>query len=199
MEKKVDEKILDFINAAEKAEARKDICSGPVKIGDRYYEFEEAEFFDEKLKMYIPKDFEDMPQDTRKFKYPSENRPDIIKCNEDGSIAITFKFIDSPLNEEYVEKLRDIMKLINKRLNPANVFYDEEILEVDERKIGYFDFKSSAIDDFLYNLMFFLEFEEKTLMGTFSCLYKDYKDWRDVAFQVVNTVRVVKEDKGAEN
>jgi len=33
--------------------------------------------------------------DVRKFKYPSENRPDIIKCNECGSIAIKFKFVDS--------------------------------------------------------------------------------------------------------
>lgn len=84
MEKRVDEKILDFINEAEKREAKKDICSGPVKIGNRYYEFEETEFFEEKLKMYIPKDFEDMPMDARKFKYPSESRPEIIKSNEDG-------------------------------------------------------------------------------------------------------------------
>ena len=59
MDKRVDEKKLDFINEAEKREAKKDICSGLVKIGDRYYEFEETEFFEEKLKMYMPKDFED--------------------------------------------------------------------------------------------------------------------------------------------
>ncbi|MBI6871345.1 hypothetical protein [Clostridium aciditolerans] len=48
-------------------------------------------------------------------------------------------------------------------------------------------------------MKFFLEFEEKTLMGTFSCLYKDYEDWRDVAYQVINTVRVVKEERGDED
>ena len=195
MEKKVDEKILDFINAAEKREARKDICSGPVKIGDRDYEFEEREFFDEKLKMYIPKDFEDMPLEARKFKYPSENRPDIIKCNENGSIAITFKFVDSPLDEEHVEKLRDMMKLINKRLNPANIFYDEEILEVDERKIGYFDFKSSAIDDFLYNFVFLFELKEKTVMGTFSCGFSEYEEWKDIVILMISTIRISKDEK----
>ena len=194
MEKRVDDKILDFINAAEKREARKDICSGPVKIGNRYYEFEETEFFEEKLKMYIPNDFEDMPMETRKFKYPSENRPDIIKSNENGSIAVTFKLIDSPLNEENVEKLRDMMKLINKRLNPANIFYDEEILEVDEKNIGYFDFKSSAIDDFLYNFVFLLEFQEKTLMGTFSCSFTEYEEWKDIVIQMVSTIRLSKEE-----
>jgi len=91
------------------------------------------------------------------------------------------------------------MKMIIKKTNPANVFYEDGVVEVASKNIGYFEFKSSAIDDYIYNLMFFLEFKEKTLMGTFSCLYKEYQDWRDVAFQVINTVRVVKEDEGAEN
>jgi hypothetical protein len=199
MDKRADEKILDFLNEVEKREAKKDICNGQVKIGNRYYEFEEKEFFYEKLKIYIPKDFEDMPIEARKLKYPSESRPEIIKSNEDGSIAITLNIIDSPLDEERVGELKDGMKMIIKKTNPANVFYEDGIVEVASKNIGYFEFKSSAIDDFIYNLMFFLEFEEKTLMGTFSCLYKDYKDWRDVAFKVVNTVRVVKEGKGAEN
>lgn len=191
MDKRVDEKILDFINAMERKEEERDIHSGPVKIGDKYYEFEEREFFDEKLKMYIPKDFEDMPTEARKFKYPSENRPDIIQCNEDGSIAITFKLIDSPLDEDHVEPLKDMMKLINKRLNPANIFYDEGIFEIDEKNIGYFDFKSSAIDDFLYNFVFLLEFEEKTLMGTFSCSFSEHEEWKDIVIQMISTIRHV--------
>lgn len=194
MDKRADEKILDFLNEVEKREAKKDICSGPVKIGNRYYEFEEIEFFDKKLKIYIPKDFEDMPMEARQIKYPSGSRPEIIKSNEDGSIAITLNIIDSPLDEERVEELKDGMKMIIKKTNPANVFYEDGIVEVKCKNIGFFEFKSSAIDDFLYNLMFFLEFQEKTLMGTFSCLYKDYKDWRDVAFQVIKTIKVIKED-----
>ncbi|MCY6355720.1 hypothetical protein [Clostridium sp. ZS2-4] len=199
MDKRADEKILDFLNEAEKREAKKDICSGPVKIGERYYEFEEKEFLNEKLKIYIPKDFDDMPLEERKFKYPSENRPEIIKSNEDGSITITLNIIDSPLDEERVEELKDGMKMIIRKTNPSNVFYEDGILEVDSKNIGFFEFKSSAIDDFLYNLMFFFEFEEKTLMGTFSCPYKKYDEWRDIAFQVINTVRVIKEENGDEN
>lgn len=199
MGEKVDEKILDFINAEEKREAKKDICSGPVKIGARYYEFEETEFLDEKLKMFIPKDFKDMSLPARKFKYPSENRPDIIKCNKKGNICITLKIIDSPLDEEHVEKLKDGMKVIIKKTNPANVFYEDGVLEVDSKNIGFFEYKGYAIDDSLYNIMFFCEFEDKTLMGTFSCIYKECKEWRDIAFQVIKTVKVVTEHKGDEN
>lgn len=189
----MDEKILDIINQAEKAD--RDIHKGPIKIGNRFYEFEEKKFFDDKLSVYIPKDFEDMPMAARKLKYPSENRPEIIKSSEDGSTAITLNIIDSPLDEEHVKELTDGMKAVIRKLNPTYVFYDEGILKVDSKNIGYFEFKSIAIDDSLYNLMLFLEFEGKTLMGTFSCLYKDYEDWRDIAYQMVNSIRVVKEQQ----
>lgn len=198
MTERADEKILDFINEMEKRKEKRYIHTGPIKIGNRYYEFEETDFFDEKLKMYIPKDFEDMPEEVRKFKYPSESRPEIIKCNEDGSITFTLNVIDSPLDEERVGELKDGMKMIIRKTNPANVFYEDGIIEVNSKNVGFFEFKSSAIDDFIYNLMFFLEFQEKTLMGTFSCLYKDYKEWRDIAFKVIDTIKVIKEDKGDE-
>jgi hypothetical protein len=198
MAERVDEKILDFINEVEKAEARRDIKNGPIKIVDRYYEFEEKDFFDEKLKMFIPKDFEEMSEAARKLKYPSENRPDIIKCNEKGNTCITLKIINSPLDEEKVAKLKDNMKVVIKRTNPANVFYEDGVLEVDSKNIGFFEFKGFAIDDSLYNLMFFLEFEKKTLMGTFSCLHSESKEWREIAFQIIKTIRIIKEEKGDE-
>ncbi|NFH91233.1 hypothetical protein FDA33_13670 [Clostridium botulinum] len=192
MDQRVDEKILDFINEAEEKELRKDITNGPVKIGKRYYEFEESEFFDEKLKIYIPKDFNEMSLAARKLKYPSESRPKIIKCNEKGNICITLNDINNPLDEESVEKLKNGMKVIIRKTNPSNVFYEDGVLEVDSKNIGFFEFKSYAIDDSLYNIMFFLEFEGKTLMGTFSCLYNQCKEWREVAFQVIKTIRIIK-------
>ncbi|MBW6409684.1 hypothetical protein [Clostridium weizhouense] len=192
MDQRVDEKILDFINAAEEKELRKDITNGLVKINNKFYEFEETEFFDGALKMYIPNTFEDMPMEARKLKYPSESRPEIIKCNEDGSIAITLNFIDSPLDEEHVEELKNGMKMVIRKTNPANVFYEDGVLEVDSKNIGFFDFKSYAIDDSLYNIMFFLEFEEKTLMGTFCCRYREYKEWRDIIFEVLKKITVIK-------
>lgn len=195
MDKSADEKILDFINEAEKRNARKDITNGQIKIGNIFYEFCESSFFEDKFKMYIPNNFEDMDEESRKFKFPSENRPKIIKCNEDGSICITLNIVESPLSEKKVSELKDGLKLIIKKTNPANVFYEDGVMEVNDKNIGFFEFKSSAIDDFIYNLMFVLEFEKKTLMGTFSCRYGEYNEWRDIAFQMIKTIKVIKEEE----
>lgn len=198
MDKRADEKILDFLNEVEKREARKDICNGPIKINERYYEFEETNFFDGKLKIYIPKDFEDMPLEARKLKYPSESRPEIIKSNDDGSMCITLNIINSKLDEEHVEEVKDLMKNFIRKINPANIFYKDGLLEVNSKNVGFFEFKSYAVDDSLYNISFFLEFESKTFMGTFSCPYNECKEWRDVAFQFIKTIKI-ESSKGDEN
>ncbi|EES50283.1 hypothetical protein NE172_13875 [Clostridium botulinum] len=190
MDERVDEKILDFINAAEEKELRKNITNGLVKINNKFYEFEETEFFDGALKMYIPNTFEDMSMEARKLKYPSESRPEIIKSNDDGSICITLNVINSKLDEEHVEEVKDLMKGFIKKTNPSNIFYKDGLLEVNSKNVGFFEFKSYAVDDSLYNISFFLEFEGKTFMGTFSCPYNECKEWRDVAFQFIRTIKV---------
>lgn len=53
------------------------------------------------------------------------------------------------------------------------------------------------MDGPIFNLMFFLEFNEKTLMGNFRCLYAEYGEWRETVFQVIRNIRVMKENEEA--
>lgn len=188
----IDEKILEILNSEESKS--QNINDGQVKIGNRYYEFEERSFYDDNVKLLIPKDFIDMPQHLREIKYPSSQRPEIILTDESSSINIMLNRIDSSLNEKQVKELTDGMKAILKKVNPANIFFTDGIEKVDEKNIGYFEFKSPAMDGFIYNLMFFFEFKGKTVMGTFCCRYDEYKDWREVAFQVMKSLRVTKKN-----
>ncbi|OXM85379.1 hypothetical protein [Paenibacillus rigui] len=191
-----DEKILAFLNEAEKQRQPSDIRTGPVRVGQRYYEFEQKVFFEDKLKIYIPRDFSDMPEEQRKLKYPYEQRPQIIQSDETGVINFTLTRIDQELDDESVEELTDGMKAMMKRANPSNVFYSDGTEYADGKPIGYFEFKGTALDGYVYYIMFFLEFEGETVMGTFCCLYADYADWRDTAFQVIRTISIVKEEEG---
>ncbi|WP_294352250.1 hypothetical protein [uncultured Clostridium sp.] len=194
MQERTDEKILDYLKDVEERNNRKSIKDGLTKIIGSYYKFEARGFIDGKLKMYIPNIFEEMSEEAKRFKYPSENRPEIIKSNKDGSIAITFKFIDNFLSEENVKFITNMAKLMIKRLNPANIFFDEEVIKVNSKNVGFFDFKSAALDDYLYNLIFILVFEGKTLMGSFSCPYSEYKEWKEVALEMIKTIELTNED-----
>ncbi len=143
--------------------------------------------------------FEDMSEADREIKYLLENMPDIIKCNEKVNTYMTLKLTDRLLDEEQVKNLKDEMKVIVRSANPMNVFYEDGVLEVNSKNISFCEFKSYTVDEPLCNLMFSLEFKGKALMGTFSCSYAEYEEWREIAFQIIKTIRVIKEDEGDEN
>lgn len=194
----MDEKILALLNESEKTSVPLNICTGPVRVGSRFYEFEQQGFWDNKLCLYIPKDFADMPEHLRAVKYPYQQRPQIIKSDETGAINITLSKVEQDLQDQWVKELTAGMKATIKRANPASVFYTEGVEMVGEKQVGYFDFKSPALDGFLYHLMFFLALEGKMVMGTFCCPFAEYEEWREIAFQVMRTVSVTEENEGEE-
>ncbi|MFF2484383.1 hypothetical protein [Paenibacillus sp. NPDC058071] len=190
-----DEKIAALLNESEKAERPNDIVAGPVQVGNQYYEFEEKAFYNDRVKIYMPKGFEDLSEAYKKIKYPSSERPEIIKSDEHGVINITLNRVDNDLEEEWIGELTAGMKAMMRKLNPGYVFYTDGVEAVGDKNIGYLEFKSPAIDGFMYNLMFLFEFDGKTVMGTFCCMYKEYANWRDIAFQILKTISVVKGDE----
>lgn len=47
-----DEKILALLNESEKASVPLNICTGPVRVGSRFYEFEQQGFWDNKVCLF---------------------------------------------------------------------------------------------------------------------------------------------------
>ena len=187
---RADEKILKIINEMkDKSSEPPNITDGPIKIGDYYYEFEEATFFNQRLFIQLPNHFKDMEEKHKKMKYPHEQRPEIIKTDDTGAINFSLSNLEENLSDHWVKELTLGMRDVIKKTNPSNVFYTTEVESVNGKQIGYFEFKSSALDGFVYNIMYFLAVDGKTIMGTFSCLYKDQPQWRDIAFQVIRSIQ----------
>ncbi|SFL77185.1 hypothetical protein [Pelosinus propionicus] len=161
-----------------------------ITIHGRYYEFQELTFFEDKLKMRLPSAFLDMAPDLAKIKYPSSDRPQIIKTEDTGSITVTLNLIQNNIGDDHIREVKDGVKNILKRLNPSYLFYEEGVEMIEEKSIGFFEFKSPTLDESLFNLMFFVEINKNLMMGTFSCPYREYKEWRMVARQMMQSVRV---------
>jgi hypothetical protein len=123
-----DEAIITAMNGY-KTNERRDIYKG-VYLNEELFEFERQELFDGKMSIMLPKKFTDMPPEYAKIKYPSEKRPGVIKMNELGSINFAFSLLDYNLSNQMVKEVKDGMRTIIKRIQPANVFIDskEEVI-----------------------------------------------------------------------
>ncbi|WP_127533678.1 hypothetical protein [Paenibacillus kobensis] len=191
-----DESIVEILNEAEKLQSIEHLGEKPIRIGGRYYEFVRKAFLDDKVLLWLPDDFEDMSEQARKVKYPYEERPEIIKSDERGAIAFTLNVIDQELEDDWIQELVEGTKAAFKNMNPGHLFYSEGVDEVHGKKVGYLEFKSPGMDGFLYQIMYFFEYEGRTGMGTFSCPYKEYADWKEVAFRIIRDLVVIQEKEG---
>lgn len=161
-----------------------------VMIAGEPYTFERTKLFDDKMSMVLPCGFQDMPAAASKLKYPSENRPQIIKCNQDGSVSWAFNLLSMTCKkEELIVRIHE-MKTALKRVNPAYLFFELNQFDVtDNTRVCQFDFRSYALDMDIYNIMFISNIGGRLAMGTFNCPDEMNDAWKPLAFQMVQTVR----------
>ncbi|SEJ89357.1 hypothetical protein SAMN05660742_12238 [Propionispira arboris] len=186
-----DEQIRYVINQVEEQEKiqSQNIYEG-ITVMDKYYEFKELDFFDDTLKIQIPTNFIDMPDEFARLKYPSSDRPQIIKTDDMGSINITMNLISQTIKDQEIPAVKEAMKDLLKRLNPSYLFLEEGVETIEEKPVGFFEFKSPTLGDALFNIMFFIELNHNVMMGVFNCPYSQHRAWRPIARQIMQSMRI---------
>jgi len=187
---KLDEQILD-LRYEEKKHTLSSLEDG-FYIKDELVEFQEVEIEGKNLTIYTPQSFTTMELEVAKIKYPSEQRPQWIKTNTNNSINICVSLIDTPINEQNLEKEMAGYKSLLKNMNPSIEFYQSKIEPLEDFKLAWFDYKSFAIDNQIYNIMFFASVENQMLHGIFNCLYNDREDWQTPAIQMIQSIKIKK-------
>ena len=184
----IDEAIVEGLNAHKKG------SYGNIEDGfyvkEEKITFKRVSLFDGRMSVMMPETFIDLPQAIVKLKYPSEQRPKIIKSTKDGGTNLTFNLVDEvSLLEEDVTYLTDSMKNGLKAVNPALNIGEEGIMEVADTTLSWFEFQNNAFDGVIYNLMYCLPVDGKMMHGIFNCLIQDKEAWREVAFAIMQTIQ----------
>jgi hypothetical protein len=158
-----------------------------IYIGEEYFKFQSVHIFDN-VSIYLPESFIEMPDKIRKMKYPSDNRPDVIKTNLNTNINFAFNWLENLNCINQGEELSGQIKDVLIKTNPSFVFYEDRNGKTYSGNIiKMFDFKSYGIDEQMYNMMCTISFHGGILHGIFNCLDRDSEDWKEVAWQVFQT------------
>lgn len=193
--KKQDMEILKAIKENQRQKRLKDKeeskKESEVFIEGDLYDFVDGYFYEDRLYMKIPKDFVDMAKEIKDIKYPYIDRPEIIKTDKNSEIDITFKIIDQDITEDRVHELTLGMKTMLKRMNTSNLILSEGLKNINSKNIGFLEMKTTAIDGYIYNLIFFMVFEGKVLMGKVACIYDKHKIWKELGFMMMDSVKVL--------
>lgn len=183
---KVDELVISMRN--KKKEENQNIYD-KCYINNRIVEFKDFKLYEEKLEIYLPKDFTDMPIEMAKVKYPSEKRPQIIKSDPAGAVNFTFNLFDAEIKKNQIDgACRDIIKFLT-NMNPAIQVYEQDIIENNDLIISYCAYKSFAIDMPIYNINYVTAIDGKFMNGIFNCPFEYGDQWKKPVMQVLNSIK----------
>lgn len=193
----LDETIIKLKNEQRKRE-NTHIESG-VYIKDIWTEFHVVEVLDNKLTLLIPTSFVNMPAAVAKVKYPSEQRPQCIKTSLDTSVNMAISLFNLRMDGKHPEGEAAMLRQVLRKTNPAMEFYKTGVEELEDFTLAWFDYRSHAIDQQVYNIMFTASLQGKMLHGAFNCPYADYHEWHDPALQMIGSIKVNKRKTQDEN
>ena len=134
-------------NRAQKEEGKyKDIYAGEVRCGSEVLFFEPINLYDNRFSVMLPKSYVDMPKALAKMKYPMENRPAVIKTNNDTTVNFAFGYYNQDFSENQVESAAKGMKAGLVRMSPGARFFDTQFLQTeDDVKFACFDFRNTNL------------------------------------------------------
>lgn len=155
-----------------------------IYVEGELIKFCEAKLFNGQLGISLPVSFRDMsPEDARK-KYFSEQRPEVIKTNEDGSINFCFSMAERKVRPEHLESLIQDFYDVLKRFQPMSVCLDMGTEFYGSIPCARLEFISNALNENLYNMLTIYPLTDKLLLGMFNCPFNKYKEWTNCLSQV---------------
>lgn len=144
------------------------------------------------MSIMLPRDFVEMPIKMKKIKYPSSDRPQIIKTDLNGQVDFTFNYLELPTKEEQLEKLVKQMKMMTKKLMPHYTFGEEYSGSTKNGKYFGYEYVCNVLDGKLYTYVYGTCINEKFLQGGFSCLVQDKDLWKEAVLQVCQSIQNLK-------
>ena len=164
-------------------------------INNELIHFNKTLLFNGRVSVMLPENFVPMLPEIAEIKYFSGKRPDEIYTSLDMSVNFTFTDLGISGNDQDTRLATGLIKQIIKNANPSYEFFEENEDVEKDVIIHRFDFQSYGIDDEAYNIIYIACTGNNLMQGTFNCLYKDRKEWKRAALEVIKTVSQYQGDR----
>lgn len=169
-----------------------------IYSGEEFLEFCETRLFQEKVGVVLPVTFKDMPPEDARRKYPSEQRPPIIKTNVNGTVNFAFHLIEQEVEEELLKSAIRDMTRVMKRLHPTNICLKIENGQGIHLPYASVEFTSLAVNENLYNMIVISPIGKQLLMLLFNCPFDIRDDWSHCLTEIRGSIADYSEEESNE-
>ena len=164
-------------------------------LQDGYYikgelvQFKRTDLFDGKISIMLPDTFQDMPEDMARIKYPSGDRPQVIKHHFSTGMDFCFNKLAYTNGVTDANVLANTFQSIISTVNPSLFFYEPvQNIEDAELPTSWFHFQSFALDGKMYNIVYIVALKDCYINGVFNCGLGDKDYWSEVVIEVMKSI-----------
>ena len=162
----------------------------PLKTGkEKKEEGEQWQDFGMDFSIRIPEGFKRAEEEKVSAIFQSEKRPAVILTAREGKEGFTFQFLSREMEGESLSHCKERIKQIIGQLDERWVFYSQGELS----GTVWFDYKSFAEKERVYNLVFLFQTGSRKVLGTFFCLFEEYDRWKPRVLKLLETIRTKEE------
>lgn len=160
---------------------------GDITIKGSKYHFCKQLYFDNKISIWLPDNFIELPDEIKKLKYPGEGRPQVIRTIPVGGVDFGINMLPLDGSDQMTIEFGKQMYQLTRNMRPAELYYDkkQELNEKTGRIISWFDYISHGLDAKLYNLIGTTYASERTINFVFNCIAEDMSVWKSIALDVL--------------
>ncbi len=172
-------------------EKYRSIYDSHVFINREYVEFSMQDIYPPMVKIMLPKSFVDMPVLIAKQKYPSEQRPTVIKTSYDLAVNFAFQYFEEKVREEDVVTATRYYYSVLQKCYPGYGFLDcSEHYRDKERKhvMAWYIYSNPTITDTVYNIHGFTTVEGRLLQCIFNAPEAAFNCWKSYVLEVFDSV-----------
>ena len=182
--------------SAYKKENRGSIYDEIIIKGCKYH-FCEQLYFDNKLSIWLPNNFIELPDAIKKLKYPGEGRPQVIRTIPVGGVDFGINLLPLEGSDQMTIEFSKQMYQLTRNMRPAELYYDKKLERNEKtgRIVSWFDYISHVLDAKLYNLIGTTFAAGKTVNFVFNCIAQDMSVWKPVALEVLFSLRDAEKDE----
>jgi len=147
-------------------------------------------FFDGKVELKIPIDFEIMSEEMLQLKYPTEQKPGIVYTEETGGINVALRLTENPASQEILPLYVDNFVKTFDTTYPDLNWKDNGVKTINGKEVGFLELVTPAVDTDIYNLLFFTDMNEQLLLCTFNCTKKSMEEWTPIAKEIMTSLKI---------
>ncbi len=172
-------------------EKYRSIYDSHVFINREYMEFSMQDIYPPMVKIMLPRHFVDMPELIAKQKYPSEQRPTVIKTSYDLAVNFAFQYFEQKIKEEDIATATRYYYGVLQKCYPGYGFLgcSEHYRDKDRKHVlAWYSYSNPTMTDIVCNIHGFTAVEGRLLQCIFNAPEAVFDCWRPYVFEVFDSV-----------